>query len=43
MVDDNTSREGVPLLNLVDTPSTFVDSTLASFYGVDSPAMESEA
>jgi Protein of unknown function (DUF1592)/Protein of unknown function (DUF1588)/Protein of unknown function (DUF1587)/Protein of unknown function (DUF1595)/Protein of unknown function (DUF1585) len=38
VVDDYTSREGVPLLDLVDTPSTFVDSTLAKFYGVPSPA-----
>jgi hypothetical protein len=37
VVEDQTSRVGAPLLDLIDTRSTFVDSTLASFYGVASP------
>jgi hypothetical protein len=38
VVEDQTSRAGAPLLDLIDTRSTFVDSTLAPFYGVASPA-----
>jgi hypothetical protein len=38
VVEEHTTRPGVPLLNLLDTTTTFVDSSLAKLYGVTAPA-----
>jgi hypothetical protein len=38
LVEDFTSRPGVPLLGLLDSESTFVDAALAPLYGVTPPA-----
>ena len=36
-IEDHTSRPGEPLLNLIDSPTTFINGTLAPLYGVASP------
>jgi hypothetical protein len=38
LIEDYTSRPGVPLLGLLDSESTFVDAALAPLYGVPVPA-----
>lgn len=40
LVERHTSQPGVPLLDLLDTTSTFVNATLAPLYGVAAPAGE---
>lgn len=38
LIEDYTSRPGVPLLGLLDSETTFVDAALAPLYGVAAPA-----
>jgi len=38
VIEDHTTRPGVPLLGLLDAPTTFVDAALAPLYGVPAPS-----